>query len=123
MDKIVSYELAKKLKEAKFYDFTKGSYDKYGLYVPVVSSTNIKTDMISAPTLYNCQKWIREHFNYDIVITPIPSMATTSMVAYSYEIFKDSDGVTFHFNYESNDTYSSYDEATDYALIEALKMI
>lgn len=123
MDKIVSYELAKKLKEVGFYDFTKGAYDKYGVYIKTVYSTNTLTDMVISPTLYQCQKWVREHFNYDIVITPIPSMATNSVVAYSYEIFNNSDGITFRSRFESNDTYSSYDEAMDYALIESLKMI
>ena len=126
-DKLIEYSTAKLAKEKGFNEecyFTYAKMSKeYCIFKSEYSVTNSEIDkyVYSAPTQSLLQRWLREIHNIHIITKPyieslgkkeitgyyIPTICTSSLDEYT----------------EFYDNYSTYEEALEMGLQEALKLI
>lgn len=110
----VPFEIAKKLKEKGFNEGCYKYYEnkelkwssspwiepRYNSYMP---------HRISAPTISQVLKWLREEKKIFVVIAVNPTLATKDKIAYYYKIYSNSDGVMSDY-YESEEGYAQWED-------------
>lgn len=113
----ISLEVAKLLKEKGYHEPCKSAYDRDGNIgeYPSVKDWNAEYDWtFSRPTLYEAQKWLRESKNLNIMVDFDESHV------WGYSIHECNDRDLFITN---DSMFSSYEEALNYGISEALKLI
>ena len=122
-DDFVSYDLAQRLKEVEFKEHCKNAYLKIGRKVKLLywgTAAKLANDMggeyVSAPNLWQAQKWLREKWDWHIIVEP--------------QIW---DGLTYEFKlwhrfrgYENTNRgfhFSSYERALSAGIYAALELI
>lgn len=70
MDDYVHFEIAKKLKENSFDEYSDKSYTKVGLFNDTETYKSSKEFYCYAPTISQVLKWLREKKEVDLVIEP-----------------------------------------------------
>ncbi len=131
--KLVSFELAKKLKEVGFITFEKQCYslktfiNKLDIKIKEGQLVNVRYDlskvdsMVSAPTLELAKQWFREEHNVSIEPIRINSKADK----YWFDIKMVIRGVSHSFHSISLNycDFNSYEKALETGLLEACKLI
>ena len=126
-EQVISFETAKLAKEKRFNEDTelffnsfypKGTYNINGLtnYDEV---TGKRDNFTSLPTQSFLQKWLREKHNIHIYLFPLDNGK------WGFEnnsISINLDYIFINYMYEGKE-YNSYEEALEFALLEALKLI
>lgn len=117
----VSLEVAKLLKEKGFNEPVLSQYSKCGsvwnCYEP--ENFNESTGCFSRPTLYEAQKWLRNKHNIHLVTQCVCYHKPTQHYDYKCEVFSlDSSR-----GYIAADIRSTYEEALNLGILEALKRI
>lgn len=97
---IVPFELVLKLKE-KGFPFKYKTEGKLGL-------TKIRKVEI-LPCIIEVLKWLREEKKIYIVIAVNPTLSTKDKIAYYYQVYSNSNGVTSDY-YESNECYAQWED-------------
>lgn len=117
---LISFETAKLAKEKGFKESSKYCYREDGfLYIPRISGSQIMHsnildgDNCSAPTQGLLQKWLREKHNLHVL--PILNWYPDR---YNYEILRENEAPL-----RSKSIESSYEQALEAGLYEALKLI
>ena len=123
----VTYELAVKLKEKGFpQHITDEAYitDNYGedeyniggrLPIPLIPDY---MDDVASPTISQVLKWLREEKKIYIVIAVNPTLSTKDKIAYYYQVYSNSNGVSSDY-YESEDCYAQWEECA----IDSIKYV
>ena len=102
----VTYELAVKLKEKGFTKETAHHYnDKGEICVSLVDEEY----PYPCPTISQVLKWLREEKKIYIVIAVNPTLATKDKIAYYYQVYSNSNGVTSDY-YESEECYAQWED-------------
>lgn len=73
---------------------------------------------IDAPTISQVLKWLREEKKIYIVIAVNPTLSTKDKIAYYYQVYSNSNGVTSDY-YESEECYAQWEECA----IESIKSV
>ena len=122
----VTYELAVKLKEKGFpQHITDDAYitDNYGedeydigdrLPIPLIPDY---MDDVSAPTISQVLKWLREKKIF-VVIAVNPTLSLKDKIAYYYQVYSNSNGVTSDY-YESEECYAQWEDCA----IDSIKYV
>jgi hypothetical protein len=113
----VTYELAVKLKEKGFNEPCYGYYHCNGGNDSFEVCGNGDCDFlnsknkhrIAAPTIPQVLKWLREEKKIYIVIAVNPTLSTKDKIAYYYQVYSNSNGVTSDY-YESEDCYAQWED-------------
>lgn len=117
-DDFAPFELAVKLKEKGYpQHITDDAYitDNYGedeydiggrLPIPLIPDY---MDDVAAPTISQVLKWLREEKNTYIVIAVNPTLSTKDKIAYYYQVYSNSTGVTSDY-YESEECYAQWED-------------
>ena len=123
----VTYELAVKLKEKGYpQHITDDAYitDNYGedeydigdrLPIPLIPDY---MDDVAAPTISQVLKWLREEKKIYIVIAVNPTLSTKDKIAYYYQVYSNSNGVTSDY-YESEECYAQWEDCA----IDSIKYV
>lgn len=125
----VSFELAKKLKEKGFreeciatYDIEDKEFDFNNYILRVAYQMNVTAKdclrvfndsdggIIDAPTISQVLKWLREEKKIFVVIAVNPTLSTKDKIAYYYQVYSNSNGVTSDYH-ESEECYITFEEA------------
>lgn len=133
----VTYELAVKLKEKGFreecfatYDIEDGEFDFNNYILRVAYQMNItakdclrvfndsNSGIIDAPTIPQVLKWLREEKKIFVVIAVNPTFSTKDKIAYYYQVYSNSNGVTSDY-YESEECYAQWEDCA----IESIKSV
>lgn len=136
----VTYELAIKLKEkgfnlhcVSFYaleNFTAEYVDSCGdcyevdfekgiLYLNYpLRYKKFEEKMLPAPTISQVLKWLRDKKKIYIVIAVNPTLSTKDKIAYYYQVYSNSNGVTSDY-YESEECYAQWEECA----IDSIKYV
>lgn len=117
----VTFEIAKKLKEKGFNNscshyYRTNSKDLFMIF-PCEDWSGIE-ERISAPTISQVLKWLREEKKIFVVIVVNPTLATKDKIAYYYNVYFNSDGVTIY-HYESEEGYAQWEDCA----IDSIKYI
>jgi hypothetical protein len=130
----VTYELAVKLKEKGFREKCFAYYSSYSGTLhyneikDAVPSRLTVTDfgkchnyfignVIDAPAISQVLKWFRKKKIY-IVIAVNPTLSTKDKIAYYYQVYSNSNGVTSDY-YESEECYAQWEDCA----IESIKSV
>ena len=97
----VTFELSKKLKEKGFPQVEKETLAMY--------------DEDGGPTISQVLKWLREEKKIFVVIAVNPTFATKDKIAYYYNVYFNSDGVTIC-HYESEEGYAQWEDCAIYSI-------
>ncbi|MBR5476690.1 MAG: hypothetical protein IKV17_07730 [Bacteroidaceae bacterium] len=73
---------------------------------------------IDAPTISQVLKWLREEKNIFIVIAANPTLSTKDKIAYYYQVYSNSNGVTSDY-YESEECYTQWEDCA----IDSIKYV
>lgn len=122
-----SYELAVKLKAARFDEPCLAFYDANKELGRALDPDNFNhlgetyqgewfTDTISAPSLYHAQKWLREKKNWHIIVEPIIWESLT----YEFKLWHKFRGYE---NANRGFYFSSYERALSAGISAALELI
>jgi hypothetical protein len=111
---IVSFELAKKLKEAGFDIFGVEAYLENG---ELTLSLDKRGPLVIAPSLELAKMWFREKYNLLIE----PTHYTTEH--FTYNIYKRSEIITILKLGSINDLVNTYEEALEAGLLKAIELI
>lgn len=126
-DDFAPFELAVKLKEKGYpQHIANDAYivDNYGedecnigdrLPIPLVPDY---MDDVAAPTISQVLKWLREENKIYIVIAVNPTLSTKDKIAYYYQVYSNSNGVTSDY-YESEECYAQWEECA----IDSIKYV
>lgn len=126
-DDFAPFELAVKLKEKGFpQHIANDAYivDNYGedecnigdrLPIPLVPNY---MDDVASPTISQVLKWLREENKIYIVIAVNPTLSTKDKIAYYYQVYSNSNGVTSDY-YESEECYAQWEECA----IDSIKYV
>lgn len=114
----VSLEVAKKLKEIGYEYITDWAYNLKFNNLELHHESNVRfpKHIVSAPTLYEVQKWLRVKYNIDVL--PIIREESLPKKDYCCYIYKDAKVVGCKVAY-GDDFY----ECMNDSLLEALKLI
>ena len=123
----VTYELAVKLKEKEFsqhwsnddYVVENEYEDKFEVgshYDRCFIPEHLPT--IAAPTISQVLKWLREEKNIFVVIAANPTLSTKDKIAYYYQVYSNSNGVTSDY-YESKECYTQWEDCA----IDSIKYV
>lgn len=113
----ISLEVAKLLKEKGYHESCNLYYyeeERIGDGELCVDWNNKFKFSFSCPTLYEAQKWIRESKKLNIMVDFDESQL------WGYSILKCYDEYSL---IASDDLFNTYEEALDYGILEALKLI
>jgi hypothetical protein len=124
----VTYELAVKLKEKGFNEPCYGYYHCNGGNDSFEVCGNGDCDFlnsknkhrIAAPTIPQVLKWLREEKKIYIVIAVNPTLSTKDKIAYYYQVYSNSNGVTSDY-YESEDCYAQWEDCAIGSIKSVLK--
>ena len=139
----VTYELAVKLKEKGFDEECLAYYtSEYTLYTNKVvlcddkylevaeidyeeclRSYNTQKDrllrtIVDAPTISQILKWLRKEKNIFVVIAANPTLSTKDKIAYYYQVYSNSNGVTSDY-YENEECYAQWEDCA----IDSIKYV
>lgn len=121
------FELAKKLKEKGYpQHITDEAYitDNYGedeydigdrLPIPLIPDY---MDDVASPTISQVLKWLREEKKIFVVIAVNPTLSTKDKIAYYYQVYSNSNGVTSDY-YESEEYYAQWEDCA----IDSIKYV
>lgn len=113
---IVTFDTAKLAKEKGFIDkYPINCYNQDGLFMP---QTRIYQGL-PAPTQSILQKWLRENYDLHIIILPCYVFAILN----KEDIESVDNGDSSIYDYVSDESFSSYEEALELALINTLHNI
>lgn len=117
----VTYELAVKLKEKGFnwicpYYYRTKCKDLFMVF-PCEDWSDIK-ERVNAPNISQVLKWLREEKKIYIVIAVNPTLSTKDKIAYYYQIYFNSNGVTSDY-YESEECYTQWEDCA----IDSIKYV
>lgn len=137
----VSFNIAKKLKEKGF------NKPCFGWYYPsevcgfdykttivfnnsAYRGSNYKDMLVShkdekhidAPTISQVLKWLREVKKIYIVIAVNPTLSTKDKIAYYYQVYSNSTGVTSDY-YESEECYAQWEDCAIGSIKSVLKYL
>lgn len=118
----VSYEVAKLQKEKGYNETSKSYYWNEVFYAGVFELTNNDrkgNGYCSAPSLSETAKWLREEHN--IAVCPVPYKFMWDYTIFDLKDFRDECGN--HKILGSRVAWSSYEEALNEGIKEALKLI
>lgn len=116
----IPFELAVKLKEKGFRERVKGYY-KESKVLSVCNTpmnSNALDNEFSAPTIPQVLKWLREEKKIYIVIAVNPTLSTKDKIAYYYQVYSNSNGVTSDY-YESEECYAQWEDCA----IDSIKYV
>ena len=115
----VSLEVAKLLKEKGFECVTGWAYNLSSDNLELHHESNVRLPkhIISAPTLYEAQKWLRDKHNIDIIVEPEIDENTDKKIGYCFDLYTDSPSVTYSL------LYTTYEEALNAGILESLKLL
>lgn len=134
----VPFELAVKLKEKGFKEKCIAYYwEKINEHTPsFVVEDNMPEDglnildllsnhnqaewspFIDVPTISQVLKWLRDEKKIFIVIAVNPTLSTKDKIAYYYQVYSNSNGVTSDY-YESEECYAQWEDCA----IESIKSV
>ena len=124
-DDFAPFELAVKLKEKGFdipFYFFYRSDDKLIHHAmvgkPLVYCDEIDDEVVCAPTIPQVLKWLREEKKIYIVIAVNPTLSTKDKIAYYYQVYSNSNGVTSDY-YESEECYAQWEDCA----IDSIKYV
>ncbi len=126
-DELISYEVAKLAKEKGFNELCGYCYiEGERLIIHVTQNERTRVDCYTASTQSLLQRWLREVHKistecYYLNLPNNEELDDTSIKKWAISIH-DIFPYTTEF-YEGFETYNSYEEATEIALLEALKLI
>lgn len=113
----VTYEIALKLKEKGFnepcygYYYCNGGNDSFEVCgngdCDFLNSKN--QYRVAAPTISQVFKWLRNEKKIYIVIAVNPTLSTKDKIAYYYQVYSNSNGVTSDY-YESEECYAQWED-------------
>ena len=75
---------------------------------------------IDAPTISQVLKWLREEKKIYIVIAVNPTLSTKDKIAYYYQVYSNSTGVTSDY-YESEECYAQWEDCAMGSIKSVLK--
>ena len=120
MEDFVPYEVAVKLGQKGF----KQGYNIFGFRPIFSNETTIRFisdigayekeyfgENITAPTISQVLKWLREEKKIYIVIQPFPTMATKNKICWSWDFKWNSDGAYIEHTFPDDVTYTTYEQA------------
>jgi hypothetical protein len=124
----VTYELAAKLEEKGFDEPCYGYYHWYGGNDSFELCGNGDRDFlnsknkhrIAAPTIPQVLKWLREEKKIFVVIAVNPTLSTKDKIAYYYQVYSNSNGVTSDY-YESEECYAQWEDCAIGSIKSVLK--
>lgn len=124
----VTYELAVKLKEKGFDEPCYGYYHRDGGDNSFEVCGNGDRDFlnsknqyrVAAPTISQVLKWLREEKKIYIVIAVNPTLSTKDKIAYYYQVYSNSTGVTSDY-YESEECYAQWEDCAMGSIKSVLK--
>ena len=126
MKEYVSYEVAKLLREKGYNEPTKGFYTTQGLFSYGVSDiTNAKRNIynyISAPSLAQASKWLRERFSIFVTVFPVYDR-TCEIIDYRVRLTEYSDLIDNKKGKLLPVWFEPYNQALNEGIKEALKLI
>ena len=111
MDDYVSFEIAKKLKEKGFNEYSDMSYTKIGLSNYTETYKESKEFYCYAPTIYQVLKWLRDDKQIYIIVEPFPCMATNNKIYWSWKYKWNSNGIYMNSVLPDNSNYITYEQA------------
>lgn len=128
----VSFDIAKKLKEKGFklacighYEgdrFEYNTYDGYDINIGYIARSynddNRFDEYTDLPVICQVLKWLREENKIYIVIAVNPTLSTKDKIAYYYQVYSNSNGVTSDY-YESEECYAQWEECA----IDSIKYV
>lgn len=127
----VTYEIALKLKEKGFrkpciahYCCLDGNVLKFNITTDCIRGSNVKclngenNIYTDAPTISQVLKWLRKEKKIYIVIAVNPTLSTKDKIAYYYQVYSNSNGVTSDY-YESEECYAQWEECA----IDSIKYV
>jgi hypothetical protein len=121
----VAFEIAKKLKDLGyntpfffFYRTDDQLIHHAMVSKPLVYGENVDNEVVIAPTTSQVLKWLREEKKIFVVIAVNPTFATKDKIAYYYNVYFNSDGVTIC-HYESEEGYAQWEDCA----IDSIKYI
>lgn len=123
-DDFVSYDLAQRLKEVEFKEHCKNAYLKIGRKVKLLywgTAAKLANDMggeyVSAPTLWQAQKWLREVKGIAI------NVVAHDGGAYDYDIVFLPDAVDSDYPIDRATFSRTYEEALSEGIASVLQLI
>lgn len=133
-EQLISFETAKLTKEKGFIELCnayfylkKNSEQFYSNAINVdLKNYNENLRFISQPTQSLLQRWLREKYNIHINITKVYECSKTPAIFDGWNIYIA--GKDFETNYNVNSSliskyFETYEEALEYGLQEALKLV
>jgi hypothetical protein len=75
---------------------------------------------VAAPTISQVLKWLREEKKIYIVIAVNPTLSTKDKIAYYYQVYSNSNGVTSDY-YESEECYAQWEDCAIGSIKSVLK--
>lgn len=119
-DDFAPFELAVKLKEKGFNEKCYHYYQKEVLLTEICWNRYNRgtANRCSAPTISQVLKWLREEKKIYIVIAVNPTLSTKDKIAYYYQVYSNSNGVTSDY-YESEECYAQWEDCT----IDSIKYV
>ena len=125
----VPFELAKKLNEKGFNEPCYGYYHCNGGNESFELCGSGDRDFqnsknqyrVAAPTISQVLKWLREEKIY-IVIAVNPTLSTKDKIAYYYQVYSNSNGVTSDY-YESEECYAQWEDCAIGSIKSVLKYL
>lgn len=124
--KVVSYELAQKLKKCGFSQPCLAHYDFNGVFGYNEITTNETVDIsrlsrdlntfkndlwINAPTINHVLEWLRMEKEIFIIIQPFPTIATKDKICWSWHYKWNSDGVYMDSTFPDDLNYMTYEKS------------
>lgn len=121
----VSFDTAKLLKEAGFRELTKTHYSNsrqvWETAMPVDYNDDLNCDTCSRPTQALAARWLREVHRIVVDVTFIPPSVNGDVWQY---FIGDMDELVWKGDFEPSERkYSTYEEALEEGLQEAIKLI
>jgi hypothetical protein len=124
----VNLSIAKKLREKGFPQTKEGTlamYDERGEWYSLAPTIDEEYSFESfdyhdyvCPTISQVLKWLREGKKIFVVIAVNPTLATKDKMAYYYQVYSNSDGVTSDY-YESEESYAQCEDCA----IDSIKYV
>lgn len=124
------FELAIKLKEKGFNEPCYGYYHCDGGDDSFEVCGNGDRDFlnsknsfrVAAPTISQVLKWFRDEKKIYIVIAVNPTLSTKDKIAYYYQVYSNSNGVTSDY-YESEECYAQWEDCAIGSIKSVLKYL
>lgn len=115
----VTYEIAVKLKEKGYTLDTAHHYDDNGGIVVSLVEFDERC-VYPCPEIHQVLRWLREEKKIYIVIAVNPTLSTKDKIAYYYQVYSNSTGVTSDY-YESEEYYAQWEDCAMGSIKSVLK--